>query len=131
MASVEKVELFYNLKKINKHYKLFGSNGVTKITTYDRIKSLPVFEANNVLDINGLQEAATFPMFDPAQINNNRFQPFFRPQLYWNPNISIKKDGKSTFSYFQSDDKSTFQIRIVAQSEDGRIGYGELKYEVK
>ena len=77
MKDVEKVELYYDLKKLNKQYKLFGSNGVTKITTYDKIESLPVFEANNMITINGVQKAAAFPVFDPAQINNNRFQPFF------------------------------------------------------
>jgi len=131
MTDVEKVELYYDLKKLNKQYKLFGSNGVTKITTYDKIESLPVFEANNMITINGVQKAATFPIFDPVQINNNRFQPFFRPQLYWNADLTTKKDGKTTFDYFQTDDRSTFEIRVVAQSEDGKVGYKTVKYTVK
>ena len=131
MTDVEKVELFYDLKKLNKQYKLFGSNGVTKITTYDKIESLPVFEANNVITVNGVQKSATFPTFDPAQINNNRFQPFFRPQVYWNADLTTKKDGQATFDYFQTDDRSTFQIRVVAQSEDGSVGYKTFKYTVK
>ncbi len=131
MTDVEKVELYYDLKKLNKQYKLFGSNGVTKITTYDKIESLPVFEANNMITINGVQKAATFPVFDPAQISNNRFQPFFRPQLYWNADLTTKKDGKATFDYFQTDDRSTFEIRVVAQSEDGKVGYKTIKYTVK
>ncbi len=131
MTDVEKVELFYDLKKLNKQYKLFGSNGVTKITTYDKIESLPVFEANNVITVNGVQKEAVFPMFDPAQINNNRFQPFFRPQVYWNADLTTKKDGKTNFDYFQTDDRSTFQIRVVAQSEDGSIGYKTINYTVK
>lgn len=131
MTDVEKVELYYDLKKLNKQYKLFGSNGVTKITTYDKIESLPVFEANNVVTVNGVQKEANYPMFDPAQINNNRLQPFFRPQLYWNPDLTTKKDGKANFNYFQSDDRSTFQIRVVAQSEDGKVGYKTINYTVK
>lgn len=131
MTDVEKVELFYDLKKLNKQYKLFGSNGVTKITTYDKIESLPVFEANNVINVNGIQKEAAFPTFDPAQINNNRYQPFFRPQVYWNADLTTKKDGKASFDYFQTDDRSTFQIRVVAQSEDGAIGYKTINYTVK
>lgn len=131
MSDVEKVELLYDLKKLNKQYKIFGSGGVTKVTTYDKIESLPVFEANNTITINGIQKAANFPVFDPSSINNNRFQPFFRPQLYWNPLLEVKKDGSGTFSFFQSDDRSTFIIRVVAQSEDGSIGYKEIEYEVR
>ncbi len=131
MTDVEKVELYYNLKKLNKQYKLFGSNGVTKITTYDKIESLPVFEADNVVTINGVQKTANYPMFDPTQINNNRLQPFFRPQLYWNADLTTNKDGKTSFDYFQSDDRSTFQIRVVAQSEDGMVGYQTINYTVK
>ncbi|MEM1122216.1 MAG: hypothetical protein AAGJ18_17350 [Bacteroidota bacterium] len=131
MTDVEKVELYYDLKKLNKQYKLFGSNGVTKITTYDKIESLPVFEADNMITVNGVQKAADFPVFDPAEINNDRLQPFFRPQLYWNADLTTKKDGQAIFNYFQTDDRSTFEIRVVAQSEDGKVGYKTMKYEVK
>lgn len=131
MNDVEKVELFYDLKKLNKQYKLFGSNGVTKITTYDKIESLPVFEANNVVTVNGVQPIAKYPMFNPTLPNTDRAQPFFRPQLYWNSDLSTKKDGSTGFEFFQSDDRSTFEIRVVAQSEDGKIGYKTIKYTVK
>jgi len=131
MSDIEKVELFYDLKKLNRQFKVFGSGGVTKITTYEKIKSLPVFEAENLITINGLQKKAAFSSFNPTQINNNRLQPFFKPQIYWNGALEAKKDGIATFEYFQTDDRSEFRIQVIAQSEDGRIGVGEVIYTVK
>lgn len=131
MSNIEKVELIYELATLNKQYKLFGANGVTKVTTYDKIENLPVFESNNIIEMNGLQKPAAFPAFDPAQINNVFFQPFFRPQVYWNAALNTQKNGEIDFSYFQTDDISTFQIKVVAQSDDGAIGYKTFIYTVE
>ena len=131
MSAIEKVELIFDLSKLNKHYKLYGANGVTKITTYDKIDKLPVFEANNTIPLNGLQQTAKFTEFNPAEIEQITFQPFFKPQIYWNSDLTTKKDGIATFNYFHTDDRGTFQISVVAQSENGEIGYTTLNYTVK
>ncbi len=130
MEDVAEVELFYRLKDLNKNYKIFGRNGVAKITTYERLNKLPVKESKNNFTIQGLQEAAAFPLFNPSDITESR-QPFFRPQLYWNPDITTDGRGKANFNYFQTDDRSTFQIQVVFQGENGEMGYATKLYTVE
>ena len=130
MEDVAQVELFYRLKDLNKNYKIFGSNGVAKITTYDKLNKLPVKESKNNFTIQGVQEVAAFPLFNPSDIKNSR-QPFFRPQVYWNPDTSTDGRGKANFNYFQTDDRSTFQIQVVFQGENGEMGYATKLYTVE
>ena len=130
MGDIEKVELFYNLKDLNRNFKLFGSSGVVKITSYQPLNQLPVEETKNGFTVQGLQPKAQFPVFHPDQMANNRRQAFFRPQLYWNPNLTTDKQGRTTINYHQSDDRSTFQIQVVVQGENGKMGYATKEYKV-
>lgn len=130
MEDIAKVELFYRLKDLNKNYKIFGSNGVAKITTHEQLNKLPVKESKNNFMIQGVQEAADFPLFNPSDIKDRR-QPFFRPQVYWNPNTATDKNGNASFNYFQTDDRSTFQIQVVFQGENGEMGYATKLYTVE
>jgi len=131
MEDIEKVELFYNLKDLNRNFKLFGSSGVVKITSYQPLNQLPVKETQNGFTVQGLQPKAIFPVFNPDQIANNRRQAFFRPQLYWNPELTTGKNGMTTIEYHQSDDLSTFQIQVVVQGENGEMGYATKEYRVE
>ena len=130
MRDIEKVELFFNLKDLNRNFKLFGSSGVVKITSYQPLNQLPVQEAKNGFAVQGLQPKAQFPIFHPDQITNNRRQAFFRPQLYWNPDLTTDKQGITTINYHQSDDRSTFQIQVVVQGTNGEMGYATKEYKV-
>lgn len=128
---VETVELFYEPTELRRHFNVFGNNGVVRITTSLPELIIPPDEEEDIFDINGLQPLSDFPVFDPAQIGNNRHRPFFRPQLYWNPNLETDGNGEIVFSYFQSDDLSTFRIEVVGQDKEGAIGFGQAVYEVE
>lgn len=131
MEDVSKVELYYRLKDLNRNFKVFGSSGVAKITSYQPLNKLPVKETKNNFTIQGVQKKAIYPVFHPDQIANNRRQPFFRPQLYWNPELTTDKRGNTSFNYHQTDDRSTFQIQVVVQGADGQIGYATKEYVVE
>ena len=131
MEDVSKVELFYRLKDLNQNFKVFGSSGVAKITSYQPLNELPVKETKNNFTVQGVQKKAIYPVFHPDQIANNRRQPFFRPQLYWNPELNTDKSGSTSFTYHQTDDRSTFQIQVVVQGVDGQIGYATKEYVVE
>jgi len=130
MEEVKKVELFFRLKDLNKNFKLFGSSGVVKITTYNPLSKLPVQETKNNFTINGLQPKATFPTFSPQQVSGLR-QPFFRPQVYWNPDIPSDKMGTASVNWHQTDDRSTFLIQVVVQGENGEMGYATKEFVVE
>lgn len=128
LAQVEEVALFFNPQKLRRQFNVLGGNGIAVFTTNVQNIAIPKEEAEDILRVKGIQPRAEFPVFTPGQIGER--QPFFRPQLYWNPSLSTDSKGEATFNFHQSDDISTFQIEVVAQAEDGRMGYSTFKYKV-
>ncbi|MEM9887193.1 MAG: hypothetical protein AAF849_14970 [Bacteroidota bacterium] len=129
MDYIQKVELMYKTDNLRKKLKAIGRSGVAKITTNLRDVPMAEKDAEDLFTINGLQTKADFPTFDANKISVS--QPFFRPQLYWNPGLQSDKNGKANFSFYQSDDVSPFVIRVVVQGENDAFGYTEKVYEVK
>jgi hypothetical protein len=126
---IQTVEIIFEPAKLRRYFNVFGNNGVSIITTNLPEVYLPKEDEEDILRINGLQPKVAFPTFEPEQAGRHR--PFFRPQLYWHPTLSTNGNGECNFSYLQSDDRSTFRIQVVAQGADGKIGTGQLIYEVK
>ncbi|MBK7870522.1 MAG: hypothetical protein IPJ74_07500 [Saprospiraceae bacterium] len=129
LNQIEQIDLYYNFDKLFENFLVIGSSGVISITTKSGVL-IPEEEEKDIFKINGLQYPAAFPEFRPEQVNNNAHQPFFRPQLFWNPSVETNEQGQARLQFFQSDDISTFRIEIVAQSEDGTIGVGKKEYVV-
>lgn len=127
---VETAQVFMQPKNFRKQFSAMATDGAIVITTNDPNFQLPSNEEDDILEISGLQSKAKFPVFMPADIQNNPNIPFFRPQLYWNANLETDENGAVDCSFFQSDDISTFQIEIIAQDENGKIGRTTVKYEV-
>ncbi len=129
MDYIDKVSLFYKTDALRRQFNAIGSSGVVMITTNLRNVELPEEDEEDFFILKGIQPKATFPVFEPAEVP--KLQPFFRPQLYWNPSIETDKNGKASFQFYQSDDRSRFKIQVVAKSKEGEIGIAETFYDVK
>jgi len=129
MDYIEQVDLMYKSENLREKFSAIGRSGVVKITT--NLKNVPIAEkdAADIFTISGIQPKAAFPTFQPNDIPSS--QPFFRPQLYWNPNLTTDGNGKASFTFYQSDDLSQFVIRVVGQGADGAFGQASKVYEVK
>jgi len=126
---VEYVELYAKPEVLQKNFNILGRSGVAVIKTKIRGLKVPELDEADIFKINGLQAKAAFPTFNVDQVSNDKYQPFFRPQLYWNPNINLS-NGNASFSFTQSDDLGTFTIEVVVQTADGQYGYTLKDYEV-
>lgn len=128
---IETAGIYSDPRSMRRQFTAMAPAGAIVFTTNDPDFKLLAEEEEDIFEVNGLQKPADFPVFDPSSINNNPYQPFFRPQLYWNPAIETDNVGTAEVSFFQTDDVSTFLIEVVVQSADGRIVRGERKYVVK
>lgn len=129
ITSLEKIELFYDQKKLKSQFGALGLNGVAILTTSAANLELPPADARTIFSISGFQPTATFPIFSATTVPSET--PLLRPQLLWEPSLSTNANGAATLRFSQSDDTSTFQVTVVAQSADGRRGYATYTYEVK
>jgi len=130
-SHIKQVDLFFDAKSLRDQFNVLGKGGVSTITTDLPKILLPEQDENRIFKITGLQPKAEFPIFESSQVNDNNRLPFFRPQLYWNPEVMINPNGEGRFSFTQTDDESTFKVHILVQGENGEMGYGEVVYEVK
>lgn len=129
MDYIDEVSLYYKTERLKKIYSAMGRSGVISIKTNLRNISIPDEDAANVYKINGVLPKANFPVFDPTTTAANL--PIFRPQLYWNPDVSTDTSGKTTINFTQTDDVGRFKIVVVAKSKDGKMGYATQVYDVK
>ncbi len=129
--TIETAGIYADPRSMRRQFSAMAPAGAIVLTTNQPDFRLPSHEEADIFEVNGLQNPAAFPVFNPAEINHNPYQPFFRPQQYWNPNAETDETGNASISFFQSDDVSTFLIEVVIQSEDGRMMRGERKYLVK
>ena len=51
-----------------------------------------------------------------------------RTTIYWNPVVKTDKNGKATISFYTSDEKTTFRVRMEGIIPTGKIGVG--KYNI-
>ena len=131
LGGIENVKLFFRQESLRSLFNVMGANGVVMIEympNSDEVQ-LPEADEANRYRVSGLQRKATFPVFDPASLLER--QPFFRPQLFWDPEVAIDKDGMASIRYNQSDAYGTFRVEVVVQDETGKMGYQTLFLEVE
>ncbi len=129
MEPIDRIDLYFDFGKLFTNYQVMASSGIISLESQNLDLPVPDADAEDIFNVNGLQYPAAFPVFKPENVNAN--QPFFRPQLYWNPVIETDANGRADFTFHQSDDVSTFRIQVVAQDEQGNIGKGSREYVVR
>lgn len=126
---ITSLAMMYDPKTIREEYKIFGATGLVDIKLKSKDIMVPDSDKEDVYILNGLLPATAFPVFNPSDIDNDQYQPFFRPQLYWNGDLTTDSSGKVSFDYFQSDDVSTFIIEVVAQAADSSVTTVQKTYQ--
>jgi len=75
------------------------------------------------------------PIFSPQQFYSPKYnvapssvvQPDYRSTIYWEPNITTNQNGKANVSFYTSDIKGAYTIKISGVDVTGGIGDGTFK----
>jgi len=74
------------------------------------------------------------PVMYPQQFYSPKYNvasnvtvPDYRATLYWEPNISTDQNGKARLSFYTSDVKGKYTIKIAGTDASGGIGDGSFK----
>jgi hypothetical protein len=59
------------------------------------------------------------------------YKPDLRALIYWEPKLSADSLGRTSATFYNSDNTGKVEVVVEAISEDGKIGYQELEYKVK
>ena len=55
----------------------------------------------------------------------------FRSTVYWNPTVTVGKDGKALLSFYNSDDITQFRVTVEGFGNAGEVGRVEQKYFIQ
>lgn len=118
---------------------LYGSNagsGAIIITTKHGNEGTAYFtqmQPNGITTMRytGHYKAKAFyvPKYDHPKTDNEA--PDLRTTVYWNPNILTDKDGKATMGFYNNDAKGTYRVVVEGIDDDGKLGRGVYRYQVK
>lgn len=125
ISSIEEIALYHEATKLSETFGRIGLGGVAVIRTSGDPLVLPSSVASNRFPIAGLQPGASFPGA-PRQESG---QPVFRPLVFWEGNLNTALQGEAFLTFTTTDDRSTFEIKVVAQASDGRVGFGTARYK--
>ncbi|MEH6656611.1 hypothetical protein [Leeuwenhoekiella marinoflava] len=93
-------------------FTAYRSRGILKTT-------IPVFAASKAF------YSPKYSSSDSAAIKNDN-----RKTLYWNPTVTLKGNEPINLSFYNGDIPGTKTIIIEALSQDGKLGYKQLDYNV-
>lgn len=125
---LETVSIFTDRSELRQQFNVLGRSGVVIIETSSTDITVPENDADDIKLVNGLQAPVEFPAYDPEYFQSNRHRPFFRPQLYWNPDLKTSTNGQLSASFYQSDATGKFQVRVMVKDQLGRVGFAEKTY---
>ncbi len=125
---LETVSIFTDRSELRQQFNVLGRSGVVIIETSSTDITVPDSDADDIKLVNGLQAPVEFPAYAPEQFQSDRHRPFFRPQLYWNPDLKTNASGQLSTSFYQSDATGKFQLRVMVKDKLGRVGYAEKTY---
>jgi len=69
------------------------------------------------------------PQYDNSKTNQKMTD--LRSTIFWKPDIITDKDGKASFSYFNSDGKGNYRMVIEGIDADGNLGRQVVRYKVE
>ncbi len=127
---IVRVELFLDRPKLRDYFQAVGASGVVRITTsLDRVE-VPAEDERNLVEAPGIQPRAEFPAYESSSFPGGSHRPYFRPQVYWNPQVEVDNSGTTEVTFGHPDDTGQFVIEVLFQSEDGLRGWTTSTYEV-
>lgn len=129
MYQVEKIDLYFEKEKLERLFGPMGQGGVVFIKTLIPNIQIPSAEENTIFLINGFYPKAHN---NPSNANLPLVNmPIFQPSQYWIGDQTTNEQGKTGFSFLQTDDLGAFEIEVVAQDAAGNIGVLKRIYFVE
>ncbi len=123
---LREIKLYSRTTTISEYFGFAGFSGVVEIVSKEGLMKIDSSYLLKSFQIDGLQ-----PVSEYSSPNLPMDQPYLVPLIYWNPKISTTLELGQTVGFRHSDDRGEFKIEVVAQSEDGRRGYGIILYQVR
>ena len=114
-------------------YGMSGANGVINIITRVGLRRNPIEPGPNSASviIRGFDAPRIF--YSPKHDSDSKsaYLPDTRSTIFWEPDITVAKNGKSTLEFFNADKPTKVNITVEGITPEGIPVTGRTIYEVK
>lgn len=117
-VDIESISLFYEFDQLFNQFMFLAKNGVVIIKTKTGKTQLP--REGGGAELQGLLRPATF-----RRAHADGELPDISPLVHWSSDVATDENGRATFTFPLTDDRSQFRIHVVGQTADGRRVQGE------
>ena len=128
LEEIDKIDLYFDQDQVFKSFGYLGRGGVVAIYTKEGGRSLPGRLKKNLFEIKGVQKSSDFPSLD--KIDKTLTVPYFRPTIYWNPEVTLNGSSPTKVTFEHSDDRSEFEIEIIGVTSEGEVLMKKETYQV-
>lgn len=114
------------------HYGPLSFPGLASYRTYNGdYPDFPIDKKALVMDYDGLLWAREFfsPVYETTENMESRV-PDFRSLLYWSPSVKMDSNGKSSFSFYTSDQPGEYMVNIQGLAKGGLCGSTSFTFRV-
>lgn len=114
------------------HYGPLSFPGLASYRTYNGdYPDFPIDEKALVMDYDGLLWAREFfsPVYETTENLESRV-PDFRSLLYWSPSVKMDSSGKSSFTFYTSDQPGVYMVNIQGLASGGLCGSTSFTFKV-
>lgn len=100
----------------------YGGNGI-----YGALKPVGIIQA--AVPVFSAPREFYAPKYENLQASD-WYKPDLRALIYWEPKLIVDSLGKVSSTFYNADKTGEMEVVVEAISEDGKIGYQELTYNV-
>jgi hypothetical protein len=101
----------------------YGGRGI-----YGEIKPVGIIQA--AVPVFSAPREFYAPKYEKLQASD-WYKPDLRALIHWDPNVTADSLGKASSTFYNADITGEMEVVVEAISEDGKIGYQELIYNVR
>ena len=144
-SEVSSFEIIKNAKNFLQLYKEFLPPGspLDDVGNYGDVIAIYTYGGKGIYGANrtkGLTQASV-PVFSaPREFYAPKYEnlqpidwykPDLRALIHWEPKVTVDSLGKASATFYNADIPGKMEVVVEAISEDGKIGYQELIYNVR
>ncbi|MGQ8336714.1 TonB-dependent receptor plug domain-containing protein [Sunxiuqinia sp. A32] len=129
VSEIDKIEVLKDASEIAM-FGVRGAGGVISIFTKRGMNEVENLSSSFLVNKKLRGYSASREFYNPKYDVLNTEEPDRRATLYWEPNLETDNSGKSSFSFWTSDDKAPILIKVEGISKNGEPGVAFINLEM-
>ncbi|MEM8890707.1 MAG: hypothetical protein AAGD28_22205 [Bacteroidota bacterium] len=131
LSNVEQVEIYNTVVELPTQFGPIGDFGAIAVITRDGTTPPEITGTGNNIKISGFYSPRQLKTIDYGSIDHRLSKiPDFRPLIYWNPQVPLSPNEKSSLSFPAGDQHGSYLIRVKGITASGEFVTAESVFKI-